>query len=77
MTARMQKNGLEGTLVQDLRRSLARNLSQAVVPEALAMESAGNKTCSRYRRYCIVDGRDLLKATENYRVNLRTKTTPK
>lgn len=54
-----KKSGLEGTLVHDLRRCAARNLSRDGVPEAVAMEITGHKTRSMYRRYRIVDERDL------------------
>jgi len=54
-----KKSGLKGTLVHDLRRCAARNLSRAGVPEAVAMEITGHKTRSMYRRYRIVDERYL------------------
>jgi integrase len=56
--------GLEGILVHDLRRSCARNLSRAGVPEAVAMKITGHLTASMFRRYRIVDDSDLEDAME-------------
>ena len=50
-------------IVHDLRRCAARNLSQAGMPEAVAMEITGHKTRSMYRRYRIAGERDLREAT--------------
>ena len=66
-----KKNGLEGVIVHDLRRCAARNLSRAGVPEAVAMEITGHKTRSMYRRYRIVDERDLREATERLQAHLQ------
>ncbi len=65
-----KKSGLDGTLVHDLRRCATRNLSRAGVPEAVAMEITGHKTRSMYRRYRIVDERDLRDATEKLQAHL-------
>jgi integrase len=65
-----KKSGIKGTLVHDLRRCAARNLSRAGVPEAVAMEITGHKTRSMYRRYRIVDERDLREATERLQSHL-------
>jgi integrase len=66
-------SGLEGLLVHDLRRSAARNLSRAGVPESVAMGITGHKTRSMYRRYRIVDERDLREATESLQAYLATQ----
>lgn len=62
--------GLEWLIVHDLRRCAARNLSRAGVPESVAMEITGHKTRSMYRRYRIVDERDLREATERVQAHL-------
>jgi len=57
--------GRAGVVPHDLRRCAARNLSRAGVQEQIAMRITGHKTSSMYRRYRIVDERDLREATEN------------
>ena len=59
----------------DLRRCAARNLSRAGVPEQVAMKITGHKTASMYRRYRIVDERDLREATQ--RLNAYIEAQPK
>jgi len=70
-----KKSGLEGTLVHDLRRCAARNLSRSDVPESVAMKLTGHKTNSMYRRYRIVDERDLREATEKMQAHLNEQPT--
>jgi integrase len=65
-----KKSGLGGTLVHDLRRCTARNLSRANVPEQLAMKITGHKTNSMYRRYRIVDEDELREAQEKLQAHL-------
>lgn len=72
-----KRSGLEGTLVHDLRRCAARNLSRAGVSEAVAMEITGHKTRSMYRRYRIVDERDLREATERLQSHLESQDSAK
>ena len=70
-----QKSGLDGVIIHDLRRCAARNLSRAGVPETVAMEITGHKTRSKYRRYRIVDERDLREATERLQGHLQEQHT--
>jgi integrase len=68
---------ISGTLVYDLRRTAARNLSRAGVPESVTMEITGHKTRSVYRRYRIVDERDLREATEKLQTHLESQDETK
>ena len=72
-----KRSGHEGTLVHDLRRCAARNLSRAGVPETVAMEITGHKTRSMYRRYRIVDEKDLREATEKLQAHLESQDEAK
>src|SRR5262249_53696227 len=63
--------GRNGVVPHDLRRCAARNLSRAGVPEQIAMRITGHKTASMYRRYRIVDERDLREATESLQAYLK------
>ena len=65
-----EKKKYIGTIVHDLRRCAARNLSRAGVHEDVAMEITGHKTRSMYRRYRIVDERDLRDATARLQEHL-------
>jgi integrase len=51
--------GLPDLLVHDLRRSGARNLRKAKVPESVIMQIGGWKTASMFRRYGIVSTEEL------------------
>lgn len=53
-----------GLLVHDLRRTGARNLRRAGVPESMAMEIGGWLTASVFRRYAITDRADHKQAME-------------
>jgi hypothetical protein len=69
--ANSKKKKYIGTIVHDLRRCAARNLSRAGVQEAVAMEITGHKTRSMYRRYRIVDEKDLRHATVLLQAHLK------
>ena len=67
--------GRAGVTPHDLRRCAARNLSRAGVPEQIAMKITGHKTSSMYRRYRIVDERDLREATQSLDAYLQKQPT--
>ena len=54
----------EKLIFHDLRRSAARNMRRAGIPENTIMKIAGWKTPNMFRRYDIQDGRDIRQAAE-------------
>ena len=56
--------GVPGLLFHDLRRSAARNLRAAGVPEEIIMRIAGWKTSSVFKRYAIVSRGDVRAALQ-------------
>ena len=68
--------GVSDLLIHDLRRCAARNLSRAGVPREVAMKITGHKTESMYRRYRIVDERDIKEATERMQAHLADQVQP-
>jgi integrase len=56
--------GVPGLLFHDLRRTAGRNLRAAGVPEEVIMRIAGWKTSSVFKRYAIVDQKDIRAALQ-------------
>jgi len=54
--------GLEGTFIHDLRRSGARQLRRAGVPESVVQKIGGWKTAAMFKRYAIVSDGDIRSA---------------
>jgi integrase len=65
------KAGVEGLLIHDFRRSAARNLRRAGVPESIVMTIGGWKTREMFLRYAIVNPGDTaigIKKLEQHRL---------
>jgi integrase len=72
-TAKCKKCGFKGThytglIFHDLRRSAARNLRSAGVPETVIMKIGGWKTNSVFRRYAIVNRDDIADAMQKLEI---------
>ena len=59
-----EKASLAGRIVHDFRRSAARNLVRAGVPESVAMKLTGHKTRSIFDRYNVTSSTDLREAVK-------------
>ena len=57
-----EKAGLDGKYIHDFRRSAARELRNAGVPESTIMDIGGWKTREMFKRYAIIDSKDIAAA---------------
>lgn len=63
--------GLPGLIFHDLRRSAVRNMEQAGIPRSVAMAISGHKREDVYRRYDIVNDRDIQAAASKLEQRMR------
>ena len=61
--------------MHDFRRTAARNLTGAGLPENQAMKFTGHKTNSVFRRYAIADAVSMQEAGEKYAAHLNGAKT--
>jgi integrase len=69
----LTKAGLPFRRFHDLRRTTARNLNRAGVPDRIAMQLMGHKTRAMYDRYNIVDEDDMREASAQMQAFLQSR----
>ena len=72
-----KKAKVPGRLFHDLRRTAARDMIRAGVPESVAREITGHRTSSMFARYNITDDRDMrnaLRRTQDYQASLPNRS---
>lgn len=73
--AACRRAGVKGMLFHDLRRTAIRNMIRAGVSQNVAMKISGHRTDSIFRRYDIVDDRDLRDAA--LKIQAHREQTPR
>lgn len=63
--------GVPGLIFHDLRRSAIRNMEQAGIPRSVAMAISGHKREDVYRRYDIVNDRDIQAAAQRLEAQMQ------
>lgn len=69
------KTEYRGKIFHDFRRTAARNMIRAGVPQSIAQDITGHSTSSMFTRYDICDTRDRLKALEAARAYVEERTS--
>ena len=74
------KAGVPNLLFHDLRRTAARNLRRAGIPESVVMKITGHKTRAMFERYNIVDEEDIReigRRAENFKRSMKEESAQK
>jgi integrase len=71
-----RKAGVPGRLFHDLRRTAARNMRRARVPERVIMDIIGHETTAMFVRYNIVDESDSREAMARTQAYLTAQRPP-